>query len=214
MIINPGGLFDPQYPAAVAGGNVETSQRLVDALLQAIGAQAASQGTMNNLTVGTPSGAFYETIAGGSGAGPGFAGPSAQQVHMTNTRATDVEVIESRFPVRIVQWSRRLGSGGAGQHPGGDGVVKRWVFLAPAKISLMAQRRSAGAPGLAGGEAGAPGEDWRTVAGIDSRAPAQWTAQPGDELTIHTPGGGGWGRPDSGVNTVRLADTTVQESDS
>jgi 5-oxoprolinase (ATP-hydrolysing) len=214
MIINPGGLFDPQYPAAVAGGNVETSQRLVDALLQAIGAQAASQGTMNNLTVGTPSGTFYETIAGGSGAGPGFAGPSAQQVHMTNTRATDIEVTESRFPVRIVQWSRRLGSGGAGQHPGGDGVVKRWVFLAPAKISLMAQRRSAGAPGLAGGEAGAPGEDWRTVAGIDSRAPAQWTAQPGDELTIHTPGGGGWGRPDSGVNTVRLADTTVQESDS
>jgi 5-oxoprolinase (ATP-hydrolysing) len=191
--LNPGGLFDPQYPAAVAGGNVETSQRLVDALLAALGAQAASQGTMNNLTVGTAAGSFYETIAGGAGAGPDFDGPSAIQVHMTNTRATDVEVLEVRFPVRVLSWSLRRGSGGTGAHRGGDGIKKTWEFLGPAQIGLLAERRVSGAPGLAGGGAGAPGEDRRIVAGVESAAPARWTAQAGDVLCVSTPGGGGWG---------------------
>lgn len=194
--VSPGGLLDPQHPAAVAGGNVETSQRLVDALLRAVGALAASQGTMNNLTVGTPAGAFYETIGGGSGAGPGFAGADAVQVHMTNTRATDVEELEARFPVRIWQWSRRPGSGGRGQWAGGDGTAKVWEFLAPAEVAMMAERRAAGAPGQAGGQSGAPGLDERDTGAGWEPAPPAWTAQPGDRLRVQTPGGGGWGVDD------------------
>ncbi|MEC8423197.1 MAG: hydantoinase B/oxoprolinase family protein, partial [Myxococcota bacterium] len=127
---SPGGLFDPVWPAAVAGGNVESSQRLVDALFVALGALAGSQGTMNNLSVGTPRGAFYETIGGGMGAGPDGPGATAVQCHMTNTDATDVEELEARFPVVIDAWRRRPGSGGRGRHRGGDGVVKVWRFLA------------------------------------------------------------------------------------
>jgi 5-oxoprolinase (ATP-hydrolysing) len=196
--IPPGSLFDPAPPAAVAGGNVETSQRLVDALLQAIGAQAASQGTMNNLTVGTPAGTFYETIAGGAGAGPDFDGPSALQVHMTNTRATDIEVLESRFPVQIRRWSVRQNSGGPGHHSGGDGVIKEWEFLAPAQVAMLAERRKQGAPGLKGGHSGAPGQTLRWRDHQWNPAPAQWCAETGEVLRVCTPGGGGWGRPTEG----------------
>ena len=191
----PDGLFSPHHPAAVAGGNVETSQRLVDALLRALGAQAASQGTMNNLTVGTPAGAFYETIGGGSGAGPGFDGADAVQVHMTNTRATDAEELEARFPVRLLSWARRSGSGGAGLRRGGEGTVKTWEFLAEADVALLAGRRVAGAPGLSGGAPGAPGVDERDIGEGWEPAPPRWRARPGDRLRISTPGGGGWGTP-------------------
>jgi len=192
--LTPGGLFEPRSPRAVAGGNVETSQRLVDALLRAVGALAGSQGTMNNLTVGTPAGAFYETIAGGMGAGRTGPGADAVQCHMTNTRATDVEELEARFPVVVERWVRRRGSGGVGRHRGGDGAEKVWRFNAPATVSLMVERRAAGAPGLAGGGDGAAGVDevdagdgWRPVTG-------RVALGPGARLRIRTPGGGGWGR--------------------
>ena len=194
LSLTPGGLFDPRHPAAVAGGNVETSQRLVDALLRALGVQAGSQGTMNNLTVGTPAGAFYETIGGGSGAGPGFGGAHAVQVHMTNTAATDVEELEARFPVRLERWEQRRGSGGSGVWRGGDGCLRQWRFLAPAQVALLAGRRDRGAPGLEGGSAGAPGCDERNIGQGWEPAPATWTAAPGDRLRIATPGGGGFGR--------------------
>jgi 5-oxoprolinase (ATP-hydrolysing) len=151
------------------------------------------QGTMNNLTVGTPRGAWYETIGGGSGAGPGFAGTSAAQVHMTNTRATDIEELETRFPVRVLRVERRVGSGGGGQRAGGDGLVKEWLFLAPVDVALLAGRRDAGAPGLDGGEAGARGVDERDVGQGWEPAPPRWVAKAGDKLRISTPGGGGCG---------------------
>ncbi len=190
--LEPGGLCDPRPPAAVAGGNVETSQRLVDALLAAVGALAPSQGTMNNLTVGTSRGAWYETIGGGGGAGPGFAGGTSQ-IHMTNTRATDVEELERRFPVRVRRLALRRGSGGAGRWRGGDGLHKEWVFLEPAQVSLLAGRRDAGAPGLAGGGAGAPGRDERDLGQGWEPAPPSWRAEAGDALRVLTPGGGGYG---------------------
>ncbi len=177
IAIEPGGLFDPQHPAAVAGGNVEASQRLVDAILRAIGVLAASQGTMNNLTVGTSRGAWYETIGGGAGAGATFDGASSVQVHMTNTRATDVEELETRYPVRLERFARWRGSGGRGQHRGGDGTEKVWRFLEPADVALLAGRRTAGAPGLEGGEPGRPGIDERDVGGGFEPAPACWHAE-------------------------------------
>jgi len=161
--------------------------------MQALGVAAASQGTMNNLTIGTPAGAWYETIAGGSGATPERSGGSAVQVHMTNTRATDVELLERRFPVRLERFSLRRGSGGRGQHVGGDGIVKVWRFLCPAEVAMLAGRRDAGAPGLAGGAAGAPGRDLRDIGLGWERAPKVWTAKAGDRLRVETPGGGGWG---------------------
>jgi len=191
--INPGGLFDPVEPAAVAGGNVESSQRLVDALLRALGAQAASQGTMNNLTIGTRVGAWYETIGGGSGAGPGYPGADGVQVHMTNTQATDVEELESRFPIRLDSWRRRLGSGGSGQWDGGNGLEKCWTFLDHAEVALLAERRAAGAPGADGGRPGLPGSDEIDAGAGWEPMPTRWTAKAGDRLRIRTPGGGGFG---------------------
>ena len=193
IVATPGGRFDPVPPAAVVGGNVETSQRVVCALLGALGACAGSQGTMNNLTVGLPTGAWYETIGGGSGAGPGFDGASAVQVHMTNTRATDLEELEHRFDVVVERWARRVGSGGAGQRRGGDGVIKVWRFEAPAQVGMLVGRRRAGAPGGAGGGPGAPGLDRVDRGAGWEPAPDRWTAKPGDRLCIETPGGGGWG---------------------
>ena len=198
--VNPGGLLDPAPEAAVAGGNVETSQRLVDLIFRALGVSAASQGTMNNLCIGffdesAPGGhgpTLYETLAGGGGAGPGGAGLHAVQVHMTNTRATDVEVLERRFPLRLLRWARRWGSGGAGEAAGGDGTVKEWLLLAPAEVCLLAGRRAAGAPGLDGGEDGLPGVDLMDVGQGWAPAPPVWTAKAGDRLRIETPGGGGW----------------------
>jgi 5-oxoprolinase (ATP-hydrolysing) len=193
ICVEPGGLFDPAPTAAVAGGNVETSQRLVDALLRALGHAAASQGTMNNLTVGTPVGTWYETIGGGGGATARAPGLDASQVHMTNTQATDVEILEANFPVRLLTWARRRGSGGHGHHRGGDGTIKEWLFLSEAEVCLLTGRRNVGAPGLAGGGAGAPGRDLIDQGQGWVPAPAVWTARPGDRLRIETPGGGAYG---------------------
>jgi 5-oxoprolinase (ATP-hydrolysing) len=172
-----GSLLDPRPPAAVCGGNVETSQRLVDVLYGALGVLAASQGTMNNLSFGDGSFGYYETICGGAGAGSGFAGASAVHTHMTNTRLTDVEVLERRAPVVVREFSVRRGSGGAGHWRGGDGVVRALEFLRPLAVSLLAERRRTRPFGLAGGGPGAAGEDEIGPLGV----------------TIRTPGGGGFG---------------------
>jgi 5-oxoprolinase (ATP-hydrolysing) len=195
LILPPGSVVDPPPGAAVAGGNVETSQRLVDLILKAAGARAASQGTMNNLTLGGPGWAFYETLGGGVGASASGPGASATQVHMTNTRATDPEVLESRLPLRVCRFSLRAGSGGAGTHRGGDGLVRELELLTDGEASLLAAWRAGGAPGLGGGGAGAPGF-------AEVRRDGVWTPwdgarvalNAGDRVRVGTPGGGGWSR--------------------
>jgi 5-oxoprolinase (ATP-hydrolysing) len=184
----------------VAAGNVETSQRVVDVLLGALGLAAASQGTMNNLIFGNGSFGYYETICGGAGATPRAAGASAVHTHMTNTRITDPEVLERRYPVRLIEFAIRRGSGGAGRHPGGDGVVRRIEFLEPLEVSLVTSRRGPYPPyGLTGGQPGALGRNILIRAGGAQEilaALAQFKVQPGDQLVLETPGGGGWGRVD------------------
>ncbi len=204
----PGSLVDARHPAGVAAGNVETSQRLVDVLLQALErllpgrVPACSQGTMNNLTFGgrlPGAGEFvhYETLGGGAGGGPGGPGADAVQVHMTNTRNTPVEVLEAELPVRVLRLACRRGSGGRGRHAGGEGLVKEIEFLAPARVALVATRRNSAPPGAAGGGPGKPGRDrvclagrWHGLRPGEARAVA-----PGDRVRVETPGGGGWGRP-------------------
>ncbi len=197
-LLNPPEHSDPAQSAAVVGGNVETSQRVVDVLLGALGLAAASQGTMNNLTFGDATFGYYETICGGSGATPNANGADAVHTHMTNTRLTDVEVIERRYPVRVHEFSIRHGSGGAGAHRGGDGIVRRIVFLKTLNVSLLTERRGPFPPfGLNGAEPGSLGRNTLMKAGstdaIDLGGKAQITVQPGDVLTIETPGGGGCG---------------------
>ncbi|HSJ96158.1 MAG TPA: hydantoinase B/oxoprolinase family protein [Myxococcota bacterium] len=194
--VPPGSLLDPPPGSAVVGGNVETSQRIVDVLLGALGLAAASQGTMNNVAFGDEHFGYYETIGGGAGAGPGCAGASGVHVHMTNTRITDAEVLETRFPVRLVEFSLRRGSGGAGRYRGGDGLVRRYEMLAPLSVSLLAERRSVAPWGLAGGGAGAPGRhvvERRDGAQEQVSGRASLALAAGDRLRIETPGGGGWG---------------------
>lgn len=201
-IILPIGLLNPAFTGdaasdpAVAGGNVETSQRIVDTLLLAFGRAACSQGTMNNLVFGDATRGYYETIGGGAGAGPGFVGASAVHVHMTNTAITDAEVLERRYPVRLRRFAVRRGSGGPGRWRGGDGLVREIEFLAPQSVSLLTQRRATGPDGVAGGQPGAPGR--QVVHRADGTAEtlpslAHFEAASGDVLTIETPGGGGWG---------------------
>jgi N-methylhydantoinase B len=206
-IIAPSGtIVNPRPPHAVAGGNVETSQRIVDCLLGALAAAlpgripAASQGTMNNLTVGgadprrNRSYAYYETIGGGMGAGPDSDGLSGVHVHMSNTLNTPVEALELHYPFRITRYALRRGSGGAGRQRGGDGLVRSIMFLAPATVTLLSERRVFIPYGLAGGE---PGEAGRQHLGNATRRelPGKVTlnVKAGDALTIETPGGGGWG---------------------
>lgn len=195
MEIPAGSLLSPPPQAAVVGGNVETSQRLVDLLFRALGVRASSQGTMNNLTLGGDGWSLYETLGGGVGASRTCDGVSGLQVHMTNTRATDPEVMEARLPLRVVRFSRRRGSGGAGAFFGGDGVVREIEVLAPATAALLASSRDRGARGLAGGGDGQPGQDTITQAG----AVLSWDGRPvelapGDRVCVKTPGGGGYGR--------------------
>jgi 5-oxoprolinase (ATP-hydrolysing) len=195
--IPAGSLLDPPAGAAVCGGNVETSQRVVDVLLGALGLAAASQGTMNNLSFGDAAVGYYETIAGGAGAGPGFAGASGVHTHMTNTRITDPEVLESRFPVRLIEFSLRRGSGGAGRWAGGDGVVREIELLRPLAVSILSERRDRAPFGLAGGEPGRPGRNlWN---GRDVGGKASFAAAAGDRIRIETPGGGGYGPPSGRV---------------
>jgi len=187
--------------AAVVGGNVETSQRITDLFLRAAGAQAASQGTMNNLSLGgnTPPWAYYETIGGGSGACPQGPGVSGVQVHMTNTRATDPEVLEARLPLAVRKMAFRSGSGGGrtsveeNLHPGGDGLVRELELLSPAQAALLASRRKSGAPGLNGAPSGSPGKD----AIFQNGSWSNWNGETrklaaGDRIRIETPGGGAW----------------------
>lgn len=195
-ILNPCFAPEPAACPAVAAGNTETSQRVVELLLRAFGVLAGSQGTMNNLLFGDDTFGYYETIAGGAGAGPGFAGASAVQVHMTNTATTDAELLEQRFPVRLERFSLRRGSGGRGQWPGGDGVERAIVALRPLRGTIISQRRVRGAPGCEGGGDGAPGSQHIERA-YGAREPldpsADFTLGPGDRLVILTPGGGAWG---------------------
>jgi 5-oxoprolinase (ATP-hydrolysing) len=184
-------VLSPGPGRAVAAGNVETSQRIVDVLLGAFGRLAASQGTMNNLTFGNERLGYYETLAGGAGAGPGFAGASAVHTHMTNTRITDAEVLEARFPVRVLEFSLRNGSGGAGRFRGGDGLVRELEFLAPLSLSLLSDRRLSLRFALEGGQPGAPGRNLLNGGLLPGRFERR--VRPGDRLRIETPGGGGYG---------------------
>jgi 5-oxoprolinase (ATP-hydrolysing) len=195
LIVPEGSMLNPRYPAAVVAGNVETSQAVVDALYGALGVLASSQGTMNNFTFGDEARQYYETIAGGSGAGPGFDGTSAVQTHMTNSRLTDPEVLETRFPVLLEEFSIRRGSGGAGRWHGGDGTVRRVRFLEPMTAAILSNHRRVPPFGVAGGEPGAVGVNRveRADASIEALgATAEVAMSPGDVFVIETPGGGGF----------------------
>ena len=196
LIVPEGSMLRPALPAAVVAGNVETSQIITDALFGALGVLAASQGTMNNFTFGNASHQYYETICGGAGAGAGFAGLSAVQTHMTNSRLTDPEVLESRFPVLVEEFAARPCSGGVGQFAGGDGVVRRIRFREAMTASLLSGRRRTRPFGLNGGGDALPGT--ARVERSDGRsetlgACARAELQPGDCIVIETPGGGGFG---------------------
>ncbi|MDF2765814.1 MAG: 5-oxoprolinase [Rhodospirillales bacterium] len=196
IVIPEGSMLRPRYPAAVVAGNVETSQAITDALYGALGAMAAAQGTMNNFTFGNERHQYYETICGGSGAGPDFDGTDAVHTHMTNSRLTDAEVLEWRFPVLVEEFRIRRGSGGKGRHRGGDGVVRRIRFREPMTAAILANRRRVPPFGLMGGEAGAPGRTY--IERKDGRieelaATGKAEMAPGDVFVIETPGGGGYG---------------------
>ena len=201
LIIPKNSMLRPRYPAAVVAGNVETSQVVTDALYGATGRLAASQGTMNNFTFGNEVHQYYETICGGAGAGPGFDGTSAVHTHMTNSRLTDPEVLESRFPVLLQSFHVRHGSGGAGRWRGGDGVVRRVLFREPMTASLLSNRRRVPPFGVDGGSSGSLGIGWveranGTIVAIGATAEVQVSS--GDVFVIETPGGGGFGVPRAG----------------
>ncbi len=197
-LLNPPEHDDPAKCAAVVGGNVETSQRVVDVLLGALQVAAASQGTMNNLTFGNETFGYYETICGGSGATPNADGADGVHTHMTNTRLTDAEVMERRYPVRVLEFSLRPNSGGQGVHPGGAGIVRRLEFLRPLQVSMLSERRGPDPPfGLKGGGSGELGRNQLLRKGarepVDLGGKFAIDVEPGDVLIIETPGGGGFG---------------------
>ena len=196
IVIPDRSMLRPHYPAAVVAGNVETSQTVTDTLYGALGVLAASQGTMNNFTFGNATYQYYETIAGGAGAGPDFDGASVVQTHMTNSRLTDPEVLEWRFPVRLESFAIRRGSGGAGAHHGGDGAVRRVRFLEPMTAVMLANHRLVAPFGAAGGAPGAVGRNWveRTDGSREEfGATCQVEMNRDDVFVIETPGGGGFG---------------------
>ena len=198
IIVPEGCMLNPLAPAAVVAGNVETSSCITNALYGALGVMAASQCTMNNFTFGNATHQYYETVAGGSGAGSGFNGTSVVQTHMTNSRLTDPEVLEFRFPVRLESYEIVAGSGGAGQWAGGNGGLRRLRFLEPMTASILSNGRCHGAFGMAGGKAGAVGHNWvERVDGSTLTLPhiGQAEMQAGDQFVIQTPGGGGYGKP-------------------
>lgn len=198
IVLPEGSMLRPVAPAAVVAGNVETSQAIVDALYGALGVMAASQGTMNNFTFGNDQTQYYETICGGSGAGPDFAGTDAVHTNMTNTRLTDPEILEWRFPVRLESFRIRRGSGGAGRHAGGSGVVREIRFLEAMTAAILSNRRVNAPFGMDGGGSGLPGRTtFRSADGGEVRELAHTDvveATPGDVIVIETPGGGGYGR--------------------
>jgi 5-oxoprolinase (ATP-hydrolysing) len=199
IIVPKGCLLNPVYPAAVVAGNVETSQAIVNALYGALGNMAAAQGTMNNLTFGNDQYQYYETIAGGSGAGPGFSGADGVQTHMTNSRLTDPEVLELRFPVLVEEFGLRSHSGGSGEYRGGHGTIRKLKFLEPMTAGILSSSRHVPPFGLAGGGDGAVGHNHLlrrdgSEEVLGSRATVEMGV--GDQLIIETPGGGGWGLED------------------
>jgi N-methylhydantoinase B len=202
LVTKPGTIVDAVSPAAVAAGNVETSQRIADVLLGALASfapdrvPAAGQGTMNNVLIGNDSFAYYETVAGGQGARPGRDGQSGIQTGMTNTKNTPITSLAAHYPFEVTRYRLRSDSGGAGEFRGGDGIERGIRFLAPATLSLMGERRRSRPWGLNGGEPGAAGEDWLIAAsGERRRLDAKCTIDvaAGDQLLVLTPGGGGWG---------------------
>jgi 5-oxoprolinase (ATP-hydrolysing) len=197
LIIPEGSMLNPRYPAAVVAGNVETSQAVTDALYGALGIMAGSQGTMNNFTFGNEQYQYYETICGGSGAGPDFDGTDAVHTHMTNSRLTDPEVLEWRYPVLLERFALRPGSGGDGKHRGGDGVVRRIRFREAMTAAILSDRRLVAPFGQAGGAPGQVGRNWVQRADgshIQLRGTEQIDLAAGDTFVIETPGGGGYGR--------------------
>ncbi|WP_448202540.1 hydantoinase B/oxoprolinase family protein [Azospirillum sp. sgz302134] len=196
IVIPPGTMLSPSYPAAVVAGNVETSQSITDALYGALGVMASAQGTMNNTTFGNQRYQYYETICGGSGAGPGFDGTDAVHTHMTNSRLTDPEVLEWRFPVLLDSFRIRRGSGGTGRWRGGDGVVRRLKFLEPMTAAILSNHRRVPPFGLKGGDPGQIGRTWvqRTDGAVEELGSQDKTEmREGDILVVETPGGGGFG---------------------
>jgi 5-oxoprolinase (ATP-hydrolysing) len=195
--------LNPPFPEkacdcpAVVGGNTETSQNIVEAFMKATGLMAGSQGTMNNLIFGNERFSFYETLGGGSGAGKDFDGGSAVHSHMTNTAVTDPEILEDRYPVRVLHWGIRNGSGGDGRHKGGEGMTRKLEFLEAVQVNLITHHRTRGPSGMAGGQDGVPGSQFLYRDGCRTRLRHidHFDAQPGDILEINTPGGGGYGRP-------------------
>jgi len=190
-------MLNPQAPAAVVAGNVETSMCVTNALYGALGVMASGGCTMSNFTFGNGQYQYYETIAGGSGAGPEFSGTSVVQTHMTNSRLTDPEVLEFRFPVRLDSYEIRACSGGRGRWQGGDGGIRRIRFLEPMTASILSNGRKVGAFGMAGGEAGAVGENY--VERADGRREklahiGQVEVSVDDVMVVCTPGGGGYGK--------------------
>ncbi len=197
IVVPTGSMLDPAFPHAVVAGNVETSQCIVDALYGALGLQAAAQGTMNNFTFGNDRYQYYETIAGGSGAGDGFDGASGVQTHMTNSRLTDPEVLEARFPVLLHEFAFRAGSGGAGRYRGGDGLLRCVEFREAMTAAILSNHRRIAPFGLQGGAAGMTGENRvlrRDGSSETLAATAEVAVEAGDRITIATPGGGGFGR--------------------
>lgn len=198
IIVPEGCMLNPRYPAAVVGGNVETSQAIVDTLYGALGVMAASQGTMNNFTFGNRHHQYYETICGGSGAGPDFPGTDAVHTHMTNSRLTDPEVLEWRFPVLLESFAIRANSEGAGTYQGGNGVIRRICFREPMSAAILSGHRLVPPYGLQGGKPGSVGHNWiqrsdGSVEELGSKAEVEMN--PGDVFVIETPGGGGYGDP-------------------
>jgi 5-oxoprolinase (ATP-hydrolysing) len=196
IVVPRGSLLNPDPPAAVAAGNVETSQAVVDALFGCLGVLAASQGTMNNLTFGNERHQYYETICGGAGAGVNFDGASAVHTHMTNSRLTDPEILEARYPVLLEEFSIRQNSGGAGKHRGGDGAIRRIRFREAMNTAILSTRRETTPFGLEGGSYASPGTN--TVIRVDGtrqslRGRDETDMLPGDSIEIATPGGGGFG---------------------
>jgi N-methylhydantoinase B len=209
VLLREGSVVSARPPAAVAAGNVETSQRITDVLFEAFSKAlpdvipAQSQGTMNNITVGglDPRNgepfAYYETVGGGAGGGPAGPGLSGAHVHMSNSLNTPIEALEHAYPVRVVAYGLRRGSGGRGVHRGGDGLRREVRFLSEARVNLLCERRARGPRGRAGGEDGAPGRDVLRSGGVERVLPAKGgvRVRAGDELVVLTPGGGGWGPP-------------------